>query len=415
MTHVQLSASLRPGTSGEGAGGSRADGIVLAHDYATQRGGAERVALKLAEAFPGAPMFTTLYEPSDTFAEFGEVDIRPGRLNRYDLLRQHHRLALPLLARAVDAQPVTGSVLFASSTGWAHGYQGADHTVVYCHAPARWLYQTDRYLGSHRNPGMRGLVRQTAARTAVKGLMSRLREWDLRNARRADLYLANSTVTQRAIAEVYGIEAEVLPPPPALTPGGPERDVEGVEPGYLLCVARLLPYKNVDAVIEAVNAVPGARLVVVGSGPDRERLQRLAGPGVQLLGSVEDDQLRWLYRNAAALVAASYEDYGLSPLEAGSFGRPSIVLRAGGFLDTVVEGRNGLFFDQPTPAAISSAIRDANQCTWDERVIIDHVDAFSARRFVRRLQAIADRFTGAVTVPAQRKSPFPVRADALVA
>jgi glycosyltransferase involved in cell wall biosynthesis len=385
-----------------------APGIVLAHDYATQRGGAERVALKIAEAFPGAPMFTTLYEPADTFPEFAALDLRPGPLNRYGVLRRNHRLALPVLAPSVDAQRVSAKLLIASSTGWAHGYQGADHTVVYCHAPARWLYQKDRYLGSHGARGVRGLARQTAARVALRGLMSPLREWDARSALRADRYLANSTVTQRAIAEVYGIEAEVLPPPPALGPEGNERAVPEVEPGYLLCVARLLPYKNVDAVVRAVNSLPGQRLVVVGVGPDLERLRSLAGPRVQLVGRVEDEELRWLYRNASALVAASYEDYGLSPLEAGMFGRPSVALRAGGFLDTLVEGETGVFFDAPVPEAIARAIDDALTHRWDSTDIVARMDRFSSPRFVGRLQAVAADVLGVrPRVPAQRQSLEP--------
>ncbi len=379
------------------------DGVVLAHDYVTQRGGAERVALRIAEAFPGAPMYTTLYEPSDTFPEFRDLDLRTGPLNRFGVLRRHHRLALPLLASAVDSQRISGRLMIASSTGWAHGYQGADYNIVYCHAPARWLYQTDRYLGSHRNPGLRGRLRQGAAELVLARQAESLREWDTRSARRADLYLVNSTVTQRAVEQAYGIEAEVLPPPPALGPGEPEREVEGIEPGYLLCVARLLPYKNVDALIAAVNTLTDTRLVVVGSGPDRERLLGMAGPRVRLLGRVQDDQLRWLYRNAEALVAASYEDYGLSPLEAGSFGRPSIVLRGGGFLDTVVEGRTGIFFDSPSVVDIADGIREARQCSWDEMTIINHVARFSARPFVRRLQDIAAGLAGTTTrIPAQR-------------
>ena len=131
------------------------NGVVLAHDYITQRGGAERVALKIAEAFPGAPMYTTLYEPTYTFPEFRDLDLRTGPLNRFGLLRRHHRLALPMLAAAVDSQRISGRLMIASSSGWAHGYQGADYNIVYCHAPARWLYQTDRYLGSHRQVGLR--------------------------------------------------------------------------------------------------------------------------------------------------------------------------------------------------------------------------------------------------------------------
>ncbi len=381
------------------------DGVVLAHDYATQRGGAERVALKIAEAFPGSPLHTTLYEPGDTFPEFAGLDIRTGPLNRVPLLRRHHRLALPVLAPAVNAQRLSGHVLVASSTGWAHGYRGADHTVVYCHAPARWLYQTERYLGSHTAPGMHEQVRQVVARGAMAGLMAPLRRWDARGARHADVYLANSTVTQRAIADVYGIEAEVLPPPPALLPDGEERAIEGVEEGYLLCVARLLPYKNVDAIIAAVNEIPDVRLVVVGVGPDGARLESLAGPNVRLVGRVEDDELRWLYRNCSALVAASHEDYGLSPLEAGAFGRPSLVLRDGGFLDTVVEGTTGVFFDTPTPGAIVDGIKDVLQSPWSSRAILDNVDRFASYRFVRRLHEVVAQFSGAdVEFPTQQRT-----------
>nr|WP_222843922.1 glycosyltransferase [Cellulosimicrobium sp. CUA-896] len=248
------------------------DGVALAHDYATQRGGAERVALLLAEAFPGAPMYTTLHHPDGTFPEFSAVDLRTSALDRVPLLRRHHRVALPVLAPAVDRQRVDADVLVASSTGWAHGYRGARRTVVYCHAPARWLYQRDRYLGTDEG-GPAHRARRRAAAVALGALSPALRRWDGAAARRADVYLANSTVTRRAIRDAYGIDAEVLPPPPAMLPAGEERAVPGVEPGFLLCVARLLPYKNVDVVVEAAQAT-GRTLVVVGDGPDRGRSRR---------------------------------------------------------------------------------------------------------------------------------------------
>jgi glycosyltransferase involved in cell wall biosynthesis len=217
-----------------------------------------------------------------------------------------------------------------------------------------------------------------------------LRSWDRRAARTADRYLANSTVTARAIREVYGIEAEILPPPPAMLPGGAETAVEGVEPGFLLCVARLLPYKNVDVVIEAVRRTPGARLVVVGDGPERAALEHRVRdlPRVRLAGRVDDARLRWLYRNSAALVAASYEDYGLSPLEAAAFGRPSVVLRDGGYLDTVRDGVTGEFFDAPDPDLVAEAAGRALARTWDSSVLTAHADDFAAERFVGRLHEI---------------------------
>lgn len=364
------------------------DGVVLAHDYVTQRGGAERVALLLAETFPGSPMYTTLYHPTDTFPEFAGLDLRPGPLNRVGLLRRYHRAALPFLASAVDAQPVDGDVLIASSTGWAHAYRGAGRTVVYCHAPARWLYQKDRYIGSHASSSQGERIRRAAARAALGALSPGLLRLDVEAAQRADVYLANSTVTRRAVAEAYGIEAEVLPPPPALLPAGDQEPPPGVEPGFLLCVARLLPYKNVDVIIKAVNRLAGVRLVVVGDGPDRDRLNALAGPRVRLLGRVADEHLRWLYANARALVAASHEDYGLSPLEAGAFGRPSIVLRDGGYLDTVVEGRTGAFFDTPDTGAVADAITEGLAHRWQPDDIREHVSLFSTERFSRRLHEI---------------------------
>lgn len=356
--------------------------IALAHDYLTQRGGAERVVLSMARAFPQSPVFTTLYHPEGTFPEFDDLDIRPSELNRNGLLRRHHRLALPFLARDVSRIEVDADVLLTSSSGWAHGIRCTGRKIVYCHAPARWLYQTRRYAGG----GASGL----AVRAALAALGPSLRRWDSRAAASADEYVVNSTVIQRAVRDVYGIEAEVLPPPPALMPAGEESPPPGVGDDFVLCVARLMPYKNVDAVVRAVLAAGGPRLVVVGEGPDRRRLDQIAegSPLIRFAGRVTDAELRWLYRNCRALVAASYEDYGLSPLEAGAFGKPAVTLRDGGFLDTVVEGETGAFFDAAEPSLIAEAIGAALDRDWDAAAIAGHVDGFSESRFIGRLHAM---------------------------
>jgi glycosyltransferase involved in cell wall biosynthesis len=187
---------------------------------------------------------------------------------------------------------------------------------------------------------------------------------------------------------IYGLEAEVLPPPPALTSDGPERELPDLEPGYFLCIARLLPYKNVQAVAEAVAFVPGARLVIVGVGPAWSDIKNVAGPNVRLLGQVDDATLRWLYRNSIALVSASFEDYGLTPLEAASIGRPSVVLRSGGFLDTVVDGLTGIFFDAPVVDQIARAMETASKQTWDEDELQAHAEKFSEASFKRRIREV---------------------------
>jgi len=192
------------------------------------------------------------------------------------------------------------------------------------------------------------------------------------------------------VAPAAAQRARRAPPPPALTPEGPRRPVTGVSPGFVCCVSRLLPYKNVDAVVDAFCSLREEQLVVVGSGPDEQSLRLRASNNVTLLGRVTDEQLRWLYANADLLVAASHEDYGLTPLEAATFGKPSVVLRWGGFLDTVQPGETGMFFETPTVEAIAAAIRDARTHRWDSVAIRAHADAFAEPRFIDRIREIVN-------------------------
>ena len=180
-----------------------------------------------------------------------------------------------------------------------------------------------------------------------------------------------------------------------IQPEGPEEPLEGTSPGYLLCVSRLLPYKHVDDVIGAMRDLPSERLVVVGEGPEAARLASLAPANVRLSGSVSDPQLRWLYKNADALVAASFEDYGITPLEAAGFGKPAVVLRWGGYLDTVVAGETGVFFDAQEPAAIAEGIRAMRSTSFDAERLRRHAGAFSEARFVARLREVVAEEAGA--------------------
>jgi glycosyltransferase involved in cell wall biosynthesis len=352
--------------------------IALVHDYLTQRGGAERVAFVLTRALPGAPLYTSLYEPATTFPEFSALDVRPLPLDRIASLRERHRLALPLLAPSFSRLRLSEDVVVCSSSGWAHGVRAAGRKVVYCHTPARWLYQPENYLRG------RGL----ALRATAAALRPALVRWDRRAAGSADTYLANSSAVAERIRRIYGIEAEVLPPPPAVVPTGPVEPVEGLESGFVLCVSRLLPYKNLDAVVAAFAQLPDERLVLVGSGPEEAALRGLAGANVTLLGRVSDEQLRFLYRECSGLVAASHEDFGLTPLEAAGFGHPSAVLRWGGFVDTVREGETGIFFESPKPDAVADALRGLRSRRWDADRIRAQADRFSEDRFIERIRAI---------------------------
>ena len=356
--------------------------VAIAHDYLTQRGGAERVVLAMHAAFPDAPIYTTLFDPEGTFPEFGAARIVASPLNRVGLLRRNHRLALPFLAWATGQLRPDADIVLVSSSGWAHGVRSPGRRIVYCHAPARWLYQTDAYLGSSG--------RFAPTRLALALLRPALLRWDRRAARSADRYLTNSRVVRDRVRAAYGIDATVLPAPHTLDADGDREAVAALadwaDRPFSLVVSRLLPYKNVGILVTAFTGMPSRRLVIVGDGPGRAALAGTLPGNVRLLSGLSDAQLRWVYSHAHQLLAPSLEDYGLTPLEAAAFGVPTLALEAGGYLDTVAPGVSGLFFPEPTPAAVMAAVEEGERHPWSAEAIRRHAEQFSQEAFAAALR-----------------------------
>jgi glycosyltransferase involved in cell wall biosynthesis len=327
--------------------------VVLAHDYLTQRGGAERVALTLLTGMAPDRLITSVYNPHTTFPEFIGSPIATSALQRVPSFRQDPRRALALLPLAWRSfAPVEADTLLCSSSGWSHALRTAPgvRKVVYCHNTPRWLWQTDDYA--------RGIGRSTRAASAL--LRAPLRRWDRERAATADAYVANSEVVQGRLRAVYGIDAPVVPPPVGLTADGPMSPVPGLAPGFLLTISRPRGYKRADAIIEAVRESADHRLVIVGGKSMEGQYDRSVLDRVTFLDRVSDSELRWLYTAAGALLSASQEDFGLTPIEANQFGTPAVTVRAGGFLETIREGANGVFFDTLSPQDILAAVDRAS-------------------------------------------------------
>lgn len=372
-----------PGSQGDTSGLR----VAIAHDYLTQRGGAERVVLSMSKAFPDAPIYTLLYDPEGTYPEFADRDIRVSSLNRVPLFRKHHRLALPILPFFAQSLRVDADVVVTSSSGWAHGFATDGRKLVHCHTPAHWLYTPELYLDESGDRLKRVVLRATSGY---------LKRWDRRAAASVDRYLAVSTMISRRIKDAYGIDADVLPSPVAMTADVPTEAVPELADGdrsFYLCVSRLLPYKNIEAVVRAF-AGSDRRLVVVGRGPQEAAIRRIMTPNVTLLSDLSDAQMAWLYRSCRALIAASYEDYGLTPIEAAAWGKPAVVLRWGGFLDTVVDGVTGTFFDAPQADSIAGALDRFEAQSFDAQVIRKHADQFTEQRYAERLHQAVDEIAG---------------------
>ena len=362
--------------------------MAFVHDHLVQRGGSERVLVSMLRAFPDAPVFTSFFHPESTYPELSHADIRCLPLDRVPTLRRHHRAAFPVLPFAYARHHVDADVVICSSSGWAQGVQTDGRKIVYFHALAHWLHTPVRHVAGKSGP--RRLLFAVPRRT--------LMGWDRRTVLSADRHLVAGATMQRRVSDAYGLDALVLPPPVGIGPEGPAAGAPGTTPGFFLSAARLMPYKNLDAIVAAFALLPDERLVVAGDGPERRRLVASAPPNVQFVGTADDAQLRWLYANCRALICAGFEAYGLAPIEAAAFGKPTVALREGGLADVVVEGETGEFFDRPEPTAIAEAVRHLEISCYDrgafDRVRLDHApSAFIAglQRVVEEELALGDK------------------------
>jgi len=377
------------------ATGGPAHEVAIVHDYLAQTGGAERVVLSLHHAFPDAPIYTSVYEPDSTFSEFQDLDIRTSPINRSHFLRHHYRLTFPFLPHTFSSMHVPAKVVICSSSGWAHGVKTDGTKLVYCHSTARWLYKPNDYFKMSSSsrllqrgiPSYERLHSSRLSHRMVKMLGSTLRNWDVAAASTAERYFVNSTVTATEVEERYKRTSTLLSPPPACTVDGRSEPPLGTRPSdFFLIVSRLMPYKNVGSVTEAFEHMPDKKLVVVGGGPQLEQLRHNAPANVQFTGRISDAHLRWYYQHCAALIAPAHEDYGLTPLEAATFGKPTLALRYGGYLDTVCDGRTGYHFPDLKAESICDAIALLNEGTLDRKVISRHAATFSEARFIKSIR-----------------------------
>lgn len=360
-----------PDHSSEAALGS----VAIVHDYLNQRGGAERVALEMARMWPHAALFTSIYRPESVFPEFRELGVRTTFVDRAPVDRGFRVLAplLPLAFRSLGA--LEHDVVISSSSGWAHGVHTGERTthVVYCYAPARWLYSADRYFEGR------------ARRAFLAPLTGVLRNWDRRAARRATRYIAIAHNVQERIREAYGIESDVVYPPVDV-----DRFTPTARGERLLCVSRLLPYKRIDLMVAAATRL-GIGLDIVGDGPLRRDLMAIAGPSVTFHGSVSDEVLSRLVHGCNAVCMPGREDFGLVPLEGNAAGKPALAFAGGGALETIEDGVNGVLFPKPTVESVTDALLRLDDLRTSPEALMGRARRFSPERFRASLIAAIRR------------------------
>jgi glycosyltransferase involved in cell wall biosynthesis len=378
------------------SGNNRADfsklRVAIVHYWLLGHAGGERVVGALAAMFPQADLYAAIADQKRMPPTLRSRHVTTSYLQKIPFSTRLYRHLLLLHPMALEALDLSGyDLIISSESGPAKGVlspASACH-ICYCHTPMRYLW--DMY-HSYRSSLPFG------ARTLFSLAAHYLRVWDAVSAARVDYFVANSNHVASRIKKHYRRDSFVIHPPAAVEGAYLSDRVED----YYLIVSRLTEYKRVDLAIEACNRL-GRRLRIVGDGDQYKRLRRMAGPGIEFLGYLEDEDVHKNYAHCRALLFPGEEDFGLVPVEAHSFGRPVIAFGKGGVLETVVpacptegihtERSTGVFFSEQTPEALMESIRyfESVESHFDPDFIQARARQFSLSRFESEMADFIER------------------------
>jgi len=359
--------------------------------------GGEKALEVFCEIFPAADLFTLVYLPGTTSPMIEKRTVKRSAIQWLPFAGTLYRQYLPLFPFAVEQFDLDGYDLVISTSHCAAKsvvVTGRARHLCYCLTPMRYAWdQFDAYFG----PDRVGVVGNAILRPVLAGLA----RWDRATEGRVHRYLAISQYVARRIALYYNRQSTLVYPPvdtEFYTPANgdspaaqPDVSVEPspTAPPRFLVVSALVPYKRVDLAMMAARQA-GVSLTVIGNGPERAKLEKLTGHGIELAGWCTDEEIRDHYRSATAAILPGEEDFGIVPVEAQACGRPVVALGRGGALDTVIDGETGVLFGDATVDALAAALTRAATIRWDATRIRRHAERFSRERFVHEIQQLVD-------------------------
>lgn len=346
--------------------------VAIVHYWLVSMRGGERVLERMLELYPQADVFTHVYDPGAVSARIRQARVRTSFIDSLPFSRKFYQYYLPLMPLALEELDLSGyDLVISSEAGPSKGVITAPASlhVCYCHSPMRYLW--DHY---HRYKQEANWV----ARMAMPGMYHRLREWDVSSSTRVDRIAANSRFIRQRINKVWRRDAQVIHPPVETSLFTPSIDVDE----YYLWVGQMVPYKRPDLAVDAFNA-NGLPLLMVGSGGMARALKARAAPNVRIMDHLDFASLKRAYARARALVMTAEEDFGLTPVEAMASGRPVVGYARGGLLDTVENGRTGIFFESQETEALIEAVARMEEFLeyFDPRHAVEQAARFSPASF----------------------------------
>ena len=367
--------------------------VAFVHDWLAVYAGAEKVLEAALELYPDAPIYTLVYQQENfKGTRIAGHPVHTSFIARLPKGREKYRAYLPLMPLAIEQFDLSAyDVVISSSHAVAKGVltRADQFHISYVHTPIRYAWDLQfQYLkeaGIER--GLKGAI--------VRMILHYVRLWDVASANRVDVFVANSHYVARRIWKVYRREARVIYPPVDVDRFTPRRQRED----FYLTLSRFVPYKKIDLIVEAFTRL-GLSLVVIGDGPDFDKVKRFAGPNVQLLGYQPDSVVKDYMERCKAFVFAADEDFGITPAEAQAAGAPVIAYGKGGVTETVIPEETGILFREQTVEGLIEAVQEfeSGKYSFELERIRENAKRFSKARFQREFSELVERewakFTG---------------------
>lgn len=350
--------------------------IAIVHDYLNQFGGAERVVSALHELYPDAPIYTSIYDEKRMPDNFRKMDIRTSFMQKFPFIFKffkYYFLFYPLAFESFDLSEY--DVILSSSSAFAKGVKkkkGQLH-ICYCYNPMRFVWRYDDYVKREGYPAF--------IKNILPVILGPVKRWDIETAREVDYFIAISKTIADRIKKTYGRESDIIIPPVECSLFRPSSQAQD----YFLVLSRLNAYKRIDLAVKAFNKLDLA-LRIIGDGPDKKSLERMANPNILFLGRVSDEELAGNLAECRALIFPGEEDFGIVPVEAMASGRPVIAYRAGGAKETVLDGETGIFFDKQDVDSLVNAVKRFQFMTFDKKKIREWAEGFDKEVFKNKMR-----------------------------
>ena len=354
--------------------------IAIVHDWLTNMGGAEQVVINFHEIYPEAPIYTTFYNPEKLDKKLQGLDVRTSFLQGKKMVTNHKKYfpLMPFAFRKFNLKDY--DIILTSSSSCAKGIRKRKDAVHFCyiHTPMRYAYEFKHEYTDGMNPIKKCLVNI---------LLFFMRIWDKSNNKGVDYFISNSHEVQKRVKNTYNRDSIVINPPVRCNNFG----ISETDGDYYFVISRLVGYKRFDLAIQACKEL-GKKLIIIGDGPERKKLEELAegNDNIKFLGRQSDEVVKKYMQECKAFIFPGLEDFGIVPVETMACGRPVIAYGKGGVLDSVVNGKTGVFFEDQTVESLKNAILKFETMNFDKNEIRKHALKFDEAVFKDKIKNFID-------------------------